>query len=123
MTSIITPLAGMPQPVEIPSTLDGVTINPTSQAPVSATVLAAQSLRIAEGANAKQGVATLSLGSVVVSNTSVTANSRIQCTAQAGTLNIGAVAVTERTPGTSFTINSSNVLDARQVAYIITEPV
>ena len=39
-------------------------------------------LRVAEGANAKQGVATLVAGTVTVANTSVTATSRIFLTAQ-----------------------------------------
>jgi hypothetical protein len=39
-------------------------------------------LRVIEGTNAKQGIATLAAGTVTVANTSVTANSRIFLTAQ-----------------------------------------
>lgn len=80
-------------------------------------------LRVGEGANAKQGTATLTAGTVVVANTSVTANSRILLTGQApngGTP--GSLAVSARTPGTSFTILSSSGADVSTVAYEIFEP-
>lgn len=75
----------------------------------------------AEGSNAKQGVATLSGGTVVVANTSVTATSRIFLTAQDGS-STGALRVSARTAGTSFTITSSNAGDSGVVAYEIFEP-
>jgi hypothetical protein len=76
-----------------------------------------------EGSNAKQGVATLSGGSVVVSNTSVTATSRIILTAQSlGTVTAPkALAVTARSAGTSFTITSADATDTSIVAYEIFE--
>jgi hypothetical protein len=77
---------------------------------------------VKEGTNAKMGVATLSAGSVVVSTTAVTANSRIHLTPQNGLTNAGFLAVTAKSAGTSFTIGSSNASDARQVAWIIFEP-
>jgi hypothetical protein len=77
--------------------------------------------RVAEGANAKQGVATLSGGTFVVSNTSVTASSRIHLTAQDNN-STGALRVSARTPGTSFTITSNNSADSGVVAYEIFEP-
>lgn len=79
-------------------------------------------LTVVEGSDKKQGVATLSGGTVVVANASVTANSRIFCCAQSGTTTLGALGVSARTPGTSFTILSSDPLDARVVAYEIFEP-
>lgn len=79
-------------------------------------------LTVVEGSDKKQGVATLSGGTVVVANTSVTASSRIFCCAQAGVTALGALGVSARTPGTSFTILSSDPLDARVVAYEIFEP-
>lgn len=81
-------------------------------------------LSIAEGANARQGVATMVAGTVTVNNTSVTANSRIQLTVQSlGTVTTPkAVGVTARTAGTSFTITSSDNTDTSVVAYLITEP-
>ncbi len=78
---------------------------------------------IKEGSNATLGIATLSSGSVVVSNTKVTANSRIFLTVDGGTLtNVGTPRVSTRSAGTSFTIVSSNVLDSSDVAWVIIEP-
>jgi hypothetical protein len=78
-------------------------------------------LRAAEGANAKQGVATLVAGTIVVANTSVTATSRIMLTAQDNNTT-GTPRVSARTAGTSFTITSSNAGDTGVVAYQIFEP-
>ena len=85
---------------------------------------ASKGLEIKEGSNAKQGTATLSAGTVTVSNTSVTANSRIFLTVTSlGTVTTPkAVAVTGRTAGTSFTITSADNTDTSTVAYEIFEP-
>ncbi len=77
---------------------------------------------IAEGANARMGVATLVAGTVTVANTSVTANTRIFLTSQVdggvpGWLRISAVVA-----ATSFTILSSNVADTSTVAWVMFEP-
>ena len=82
-----------------------------------------QGLSIKEGTNAKQGIATLVSGTVTMSNTSVTANSRIFLTTQdpnSGTP--GFLWVSARTAGTDFTIQSSSILDTSIVAYEIFEP-
>jgi hypothetical protein len=81
-------------------------------------------LRVKEGSNAKQGVATLSSGTVVVSNTSVTASSRIYLTAQSlGTVTApSALCVSARSAGTSFTILASQLTDTSVIAYEIFEP-
>lgn len=79
-------------------------------------------IRVAEGSNAKSGTATLTAGSVVVSNTSVTANSRIQLTSNADGGTPGFLRVSARTAGTSFTITSSSGTDTSTVAYFIVEP-
>ncbi len=79
-------------------------------------------LRVAEGANAKQGTATLVAGTATVANTSVTANSRIFLTAQAIAGTQGALGISARIAGTSFTITSSNAADTSVVAYEIFEP-
>ena len=81
-------------------------------------------LAVAEGSNAKQGVATLVAGTVTVANTSVTANSRIQLTEQAlGTVSVpSALCVSARVAGTSFTILASQATDTSVVAYEIFEP-
>lgn len=80
-------------------------------------------VRIKEGTNAKQGVATLVAGTVTVANTSVTASSRIFLTVQSlGTVTAPkTVAVTARTAGTSFTITSADATDTSVVAYEIFE--
>lgn len=85
---------------------------------------AGNGLKIKEGSNAKMGVATLVLGTLVVSTTAVTANSRIFLTAQVlGTITVpAALAVSARTAATSFTILSSNLLDTSDVAWMIVEP-
>ncbi len=85
---------------------------------------AGNGLYIKEGSNATSGVATLSSGTVVVSTTKVTANSRIQLTPQAlGTITVPVgLAVSARTAGTSFTILSGNLADTSVVAWVIIEP-
>lgn len=83
---------------------------------------AGQGLAVKEGSNAKQGTATLTAGSVVVSNTSVTANSRILLTSQVDGGTPGFLRVSARTAGTSFTITSSSGTDTSTVAYQIFEP-
>jgi hypothetical protein len=85
---------------------------------------AGSGVKVAEGANAEQGTATLVAGTVTVANTSVTANSRIMLTNQA-LAGVGvpfALGVTARVPGTSFTITSSSPLDTSLIAYEIFEP-
>lgn len=79
-------------------------------------------LKVSEGSNAKQGTAALSSGSVVVSNTSVTSNSRIFLTTQSPSGTPGAVYVSARTAGTSFTITSTSGTDNSTVAFEIIEP-
>jgi len=81
-----------------------------------------QGLKVAEGSNAKQGTATLAAGTKVVSNTSVTANSRIMLTTNTPGGTPGWLQVSARTPGTSFTILSSSNTDTSVVAYEIFEP-
>jgi hypothetical protein len=80
-------------------------------------------LQIKEGANARMGIATLVAGGVTVSNTSVTANTRIFLTNN--NTNAGAVGflyVSTRTVGASFQIVSSNGADVSSVAWLLIEP-
>jgi hypothetical protein len=81
-------------------------------------------IRIAEGSNARMGVATLVAGTVVVANTSVTANTRIQLTIQSlGTVTTPkAIGVTARTAATSFTITSADATDTSVIAWELKEP-
>ena len=86
--------------------------------------LAGDGLRVAEGANAKQGTALLAAGTVTVTNTSVTANSRIVCgLVSLGTVTVpSALGVTSRVAGTSFVILASQATDTSTVWYEIFEP-
>jgi len=87
--------------------------------------LAGKGVKVAEGANAKQGTFTLSgAATTVVANTSVTANSRIFLQTQAlGTVSAAStLAVSARTAGTSFTVTPSQSTDTSTVAYEIFEP-
>lgn len=79
-------------------------------------------LNVAEGANARQGIATLVAGSKVVSTTAVTANSRIFLTPQNSGGTSSSVRVSARTAGTSFTITSLLGTDTSIVAWEIYEP-
>ena len=85
---------------------------------------AGKGLQIKEGSNAKMGTSTLVAGTVTVSNTSVTANSRIFLSiASLGTVTIPtAVAVTATSVGTSFTITSANAVDTSVINWQIFEP-
>lgn len=86
---------------------------------------AGQGLQIKEGSNAKMGVSgAMTAGSIVISTTAVTANSRIFLTPQTlGTVaRPAALGVTARTAGTSFTITSSDATDTSTVAWLIVEP-
>ena len=83
---------------------------------------AGKGLQVKEGSNAKQGTATLSGGAVTVSDSSVTANSRILLTTQAPGGTVGVPYVSTRTAGTSFTITSTSGSDTSTVAYEIFEP-
>lgn len=79
-------------------------------------------LLIKGGSNATAGSAVLVAGDVVVSTTKVTANSLIFLTKNVLGGTAGRIEVSARTPGTSFTIHSSSVLDTGTVAWLIVEP-
>lgn len=83
--------------------------------------VAGHGLQVAEGTNAKQGTATLTAGTVTVSNASVTATSRIFLTTQTPGGTVGSPYVSARTAGTSFTITSTSATDTSTVAYEIFE--
>lgn len=78
-------------------------------------------ITMTDGANKSVGQATLVGGTVTVSNTRVTASSRIFLTdATTGSLvNIGTPTVGTIVAGTSFVINSSNVLDTSNINWLI----
>lgn len=79
---------------------------------------------VKEGSNATMGTGTLSGGTLVVSTTKVTASSRIFLTDTGGGVlaNIGALYISARSAGTSFTVSSSNALDTSTFNWIIFEP-
>jgi hypothetical protein len=82
-----------------------------------------QGLAVAEGSNAKQGITgAMTGGTITVANTSVTASSRIFLTAQNTGGTAGALRVSARSAGVSFTITSSSGSDTSTVAYQIFEP-
>lgn len=87
-----------------------------------AVTTAGSGLQVKEGANAKQGTAVLAAGTVTVGNTAITANSRVFLTIQVPGGAVGAVYVSARVAGTSFTIKSTSATDTSTVAYEIIEP-
>jgi len=82
---------------------------------------AGQGLSVKSGSNCKIGTATLSSGTVTVSNTSVTANSLILCTVQSASGTQGVLSIGTVTAGTSFVINSTSGSDNSVVGYLIVE--
>jgi len=74
------------------------------------------------GAAARSGTATLVAGTVTVNTTGVTANSRIYLTAQTSGAAPGALRISARVAGTSFTITSTSGTDTSLVAWLIVEP-
>lgn len=86
--------------------------------------VAGTGLSIREGSNAALGVATLSAGTVTVSNTLVTSSSRIFLTPQTlGTVSVpSACGISARSAGTSFTILCSQATDTSVIAWQIVEP-
>jgi hypothetical protein len=80
-------------------------------------------LKVAEGSNAKQGTAVLNgTTAVVVSNTSVTANSRIFLTINTPGGTVASPYVSAVSAGVSFSIKSTGASDTSTVAYEIIEP-
>jgi hypothetical protein len=77
---------------------------------------------VKEGTDARMGVATLVGGTVTVANESVTADTRIFLTAQNTGGTPGALRVSARVAGTSFTITSSSGADTSTVAWLLVEP-
>ncbi len=80
-------------------------------------------LTVREGSNAKMGADTLVAGTVTVSTTAVTANSRIFHSTQAAGGVQGNLSIANVVPGTSFDILSDNALDTSTVAWMIVEGV
>jgi flagellar assembly factor FliW len=79
-------------------------------------------LKIAEGADATVGVATLAAGTATVNTAAVKSNSRIMLTNQNPGGTVGFLHVSARTADTSFVITSSNAADTSDVAWVIINP-
>jgi hypothetical protein len=84
--------------------------------------VALRGLFLKEGTNQSSGTAVLVAGSKLVNTTRVTANSRIYLTVQTPGGTPGFLDTGTRTPGTSFTITSTNGADTSTVAWMIIEP-
>jgi hypothetical protein len=84
--------------------------------------LAGGGLGVKEGSNAKMGLATLVAGTVTVSTTRVTANSRIFLSVQTAGGTQGFLRISARTAGTSFVITSTSGSETSTVAWLIVEP-
>lgn len=119
---------GGPAGIDDGTWTSGSTVTPTTSSYLSisaegdiAIATAGKGLKIKEGSNAKMGTATMTGGSVTVSTTAVTANSRIFVTANSSSAGHGSLWVDTITAATSFKINSTNVLDDATVAWLIVE--
>lgn len=78
---------------------------------------------VKEGANATMGTGILSGGTTTVSTNKVTANTRIFISDQGGSVaNAGALYISARSGGASFTVSSVNILDASTFAWLLVEP-
>ena len=77
-------------------------------------------LSVQEGANAKQGIATLVSGSIAVPNTSVTASSRIFVSNNGASGTVGALSVAI-TASVGFTVTSTSGTDNSVIAWEIFE--
>ncbi len=83
---------------------------------------AGKAVSIKDGSNCRMGTATLVGGTVTVSNTVVTANSRIFLSAQDASGTHGNLGISAKTAATSFVITSTDGADTRSVAWLIVEP-
>lgn len=88
---------------------------------------AGRGLRVKEGANARMGTATLTAGSVTISNTSINANTRVQLTRAAAAGIRGFLTVGIVTAGASFVVRAEDsagslVADTSSVNWLLIEP-
>lgn len=87
----------------------------------AASTVTTPALAIPAGSNKKIGSGTLSSGTVTISNTAVTSNSKIFITPTSTNANAGILAVTAKTAATSFVVTSSNGSDDNTFDFIIVE--
>jgi hypothetical protein len=79
-------------------------------------------LNLKDGSNKRMGQATLTAGTVTVSNTSVTANTRIFLSHAITSGTLGHLHISARSAGVSFTITSSSGTDTSTVNWLLIEP-
>jgi hypothetical protein len=81
-----------------------------------------RNISVVDGANKRMGLATLVGGTVTVSNTSVTASTRIFTSRQTAGGTLGHLSIGTVVASTSFVINSSSATDTSVVAWLLIEP-
>lgn len=79
-------------------------------------------ISLEDGSNKRMGQSTLVGGTVTVSNTSVTASTRIFVTRHTAGGTLGHLSVGTVTASTSFVINSSSATDTSVVNWLLIEP-
>lgn len=79
-------------------------------------------ISLKDGANKRMGQAVLVGGTVTVSNTKVTANTRIFLTRQVAGGTLGHLSVGTVVAATSFVINSSSATDTSTINWLLIEP-
>jgi hypothetical protein len=84
-------------------------------------VTAGKGIKIKEGSNARMGTATLVGGTIAVSNTSVTASTRVFISRSTTGGTEGTLSTTQIN-ATSFTVNSSSGTDTSTVNWLLIEP-
>lgn len=82
---------------------------------------AGNGIQIKEGSNARMGLAALVAGTATVSNTSVTASTRIFLSRNLTGGTVGHLSTTI-SAGTSFTINSTSATDTSRIVWFLMEP-
>lgn len=75
-----------------------------------------------DGTNKRMGQSVLVAGTVTVSNTSVTANTRIFLSRQVAGGTLGHLSVGTVVASTSFVINSSSATDTSTISWLLIEP-
>jgi hypothetical protein len=123
VTEAIAGVAQAPFTISLPSTL-GSTVDMSALSPIPTLATPTSGLYVISvngqsgSVTCPTGTATLVNGTAVVSNSQVTSASLIFLAAQSPAGTPGALYVSARTPGTSFTIRSTSATDASTVAYL-----
>lgn len=81
-----------------------------------------RSISVEDGSNKRMGQAVLVGGTVTVSNSSVTASTRIFLSRQVAGGTLGHLSVGTVTASTSFVINSSSATDTSTINWLLIEP-